>query len=204
MRAAVPELRDAVESRDYMVSAKSMVALAQIGDRDSVPRVESILERSPNPRITIYAVKALEIFGSLDSLPLIFRRIERRAEIFVRDELILSSAALIGLYEFFYPLYLEFLDDAAEGIRSIRDLAGQSGATEDARAAVDALADDPRSFTRCAVAHFERAPFRVGETDVAPWFIDALRNRNVGQLERFRFFVAAVMVAPIRYTFSRR
>lgn len=57
MRAAVPELRDAVESRDYMVSAKSMVALAQIGDRDSVPRVESILERSPNPRITIYAVQ---------------------------------------------------------------------------------------------------------------------------------------------------
>jgi HEAT repeat protein len=195
-RAAIPELRDAIESHDYMVSAKSMVALAQIGDTESIGRIEAILERSPNPRITIYAVKALETFGSIESLPLIFRRIERRAEVFVRDELILSCAALLGLYEFFYPLYLEFLDERAEGIRSIRDLAAHRPAGAAARSAIAALGDDPKGFRRLAVEHFATAPMIVAGRDVAAWFIDALQNRNVGELERFRFFVAAVMVAP--------
>lgn len=197
---AVPELRDAVESHDYMVSAKAMVALAQIGDRDSIGRIESILERSPNPRITIYAVKALEILDSIGSLPLVFRRIERRAETFVRDELILSSAALLGVYEFFYPLYLEFLDERAEGIRTLHDLAEQPSVSPAARTAVAALGDDPRRFTRSAVEHFSTDACPVKGHNAGPWFVDALGNRNVGQLERFRFFVAAVMVAPMVYT----
>ncbi|MFW5689630.1 MAG: HEAT repeat domain-containing protein, partial [Spirochaetota bacterium] len=208
IRRAVPALRDAVESHDYMVSAKSMVALAQIGDRDSIGRIEAILERSPNPRVTIYAVKALEIFASIDSLPLIFRRVERRAEVFVRDELILSSAALLGIYEFFYPLYLEFLEDQPEGLRTLGDHAGggdrAGGGGDDARAtaaaAISALQSDPRRFNRLAVEHFSLRSFVVGTVDTAPWFIDALKNRNVGQLERFRFFVASVMVSPARYT----
>ncbi|MFW6247985.1 MAG: MFS transporter [bacterium] len=208
---AIPVLRDAVESHDYMVSAKSMVALAHFGDRDSIGRIESILEHSPNPRITIFAVKALEILGSVTSLPLIFRRIERKAETFVRDELILSSAALLGIFDSFYPLYVEFLDDRQEGLRSLCDLAPRGVDV------CEALRDDPRRFTKLAIAHFTSSSYvvpavraaQVGRThpgersrardrmiDVAPWFVDALQNRNVGQLERFRFFVGAVIVAP--------
>lgn len=192
---AVPALRDAVESQDYMVSAKSMVSLAQLGDRESIGRIESILERSPNPRITIYAVKALEIFGSLRSLPLIFRRIDRKAETFVRDELILSAAGLLGIFDFFYPRYLEFLDDQAEGIRALADQPPP---------AIHALESDARSFNRLAIEFFASRRLTVGGIDVAPWFIDALRDRDVGRLVRFRFFVAAVMVAPLDYADRKR
>jgi len=196
VKRAIPELRDAVESHDYMVSAKSMVALAQIGDTDSIGRIEAILERSPNPRITIYAVKALEVFGRVASLPLIFRRIERKAETFVRDELILSSSALLGVYDFFYPLYREFLDDQREAIRSLSDLAEQPRIPVAARRAIAALAGEDEDFNRRAVEFFAAIPLRVADIDVSPFFVDAIQNRNVGRLERFRFFVASVMVAP--------
>jgi Na+/melibiose symporter-like transporter len=200
---AIPALRDAVESHDYMVSAKSMLALAKLRDRDSIGRIEAILERSPNPRITIFAAKALEAFGSLSSLPLIFRRIDRRSELFVRDELILVASSLLGTYERFYPTYIEFLSDPAEGIRTLRDLAASAPAP--VQAAVGALAADSGSaeraeFVRRAIAVFEKHAFTVSGKDVSPWFVDALRNRNVGRLDRFCVLVAAVMPAVTSYT----
>jgi hypothetical protein len=189
---AIPTLRESLASEDYMTRARAMVALAQLGDAESIPAIEQALEHSPNPRVTIYAVKALEILKSRSSLPLIFRRIERRAETFVRDELILSSASLLGIFDWFYPLYLEFLDDRDEAIRTLRDLAAASG--EAVSMAITALRDDPRHFRRTAIAHFESDRMDFDDSDLSGFIIDALRDRNVGQLERFRFLVAALMV----------
>ena len=203
VRRAIPALRDAVESHDYMVSAKSMLALAKLRDTDSIGRIEAILERSPNPRITIYAAKALEAFESLASLPLIFRRIDRRAELFVRDELILVASSLLGIYTRFYPVYIEFLTDPAEGIRTLGDLAAT--ASEPVRDAVGKLAVQPGGADRAefvgrAIAVFETHSFTVSGVDVSPWFVDALRNRSVGRLDRFCVLVAAVMPATTSYT----
>ncbi|TVQ21524.1 MAG: MFS transporter [Spirochaetaceae bacterium] len=195
---AVPALRSALDTNDYMVCARAMVALAKIGDRDSIARIESLLDRSPNPRVTIYAVKALEIFGSIDSLPLIFGRIDRRSEHFVRDELILSCSAIVGVFDDFYPLYTTFLDDRDEGYQTLTDLSHPVGGPVEVP---DGLVDahtDPRDFVRIAAGFYDRIRIHVTGIDVAPFIADAVRNRNVGRLERFRFFVAAIAILTVR------
>ena len=189
---AAPALREVLRSDDYMASAKAAVALAQIGDTESIAEIESMLDRSPNPRVTIFAVKALEIFGSVESLPRVFRSIDRKTETFVRDELILSASALLGFYDWFYTFFTEFLDDPAEGIRSLTDMAANS--PEEVRAIVELVENDPRGFARRAVSYLRTHPIRIGRTDVAPCLADALSNRQVGQLERFRFLVAATLI----------
>lgn len=198
VQAAVPALREAVESHDYMVSAKAMVALAKLEDRESIARIESILEHSPNPRITIFAAQALQQFRSLTSLPMIFRRIDRRTELFVRDELILVAASLLEVYDWFYPVYREFLADPSEAIRTIVDMS--AAAPEAVCAAVAALSGDRGAFVQGAIQHFERHPYLVRGANVSPWFVDALRNRNVGRLDRFCLLVAAVIPAASGYT----
>jgi MFS family permease len=192
VRRAVPALREALASNDYMACAKAAVALAQIGDRESIPSFEALLDHSPNPRVTVYAAKALEILGSVRSLPRIFRRIERRAETFVRDELILSSSRLLGFFDWFYPLYREFLEDAEEGMRSMTDLA--ENLPEDIRNVLVVLRADPRRFGRLAISYLRSHKLVHDSIDVGSCLIDALSNRQVGQLERFRFLVAATLV----------
>ena len=189
---AAPALREVLRSDDYMASAKAAVALAQIGDLESIPEVDAMLDHSPNPRVTIFAVKALEIFGSVESLPRIFRRIDRRAETFVRDELILSASRLLGFFDWFYTFYVEFLDDAAAGMRSLSDMAEHSA--DEIKAIVAVLESDPRGFTRKAVAYLKAHPIVVGTVDTAGCLVDALSNRQVGQLDRFRFLVAATLI----------
>ena len=196
--AAVPALREAVESHDYMVSAKSMLALARLRDEDSVGRIEAILERSSNPRVTIYAAKALEVYGSTSSLPTIFRRIDRRSEPFVRDELIVVAASLLGIYERFYPVYLEFLEDPKEAMRTLVDLVPPT--RPEIRACVDALSGDRGAFVRQAAGCLESQRVRVRNTDVSAWIVEALRNRNVGRLDRFCVLVASVMAMIPGYT----
>ena len=44
---AIPGLRDALDSTDYMVSAKTAIALAQLDDRESIRQIESLLEPKP-------------------------------------------------------------------------------------------------------------------------------------------------------------
>ncbi|MFP4377432.1 MAG: MFS transporter [Spirochaetales bacterium] len=207
VKRAIEPLREALDSTDYMTLAKAMVALARLGDTESLRRIELILDRSPNPRITIYAVKALELFGNPRSLPLIFAKLERRVETVVRDELILSAANLIGMFAFFYPLYVDFLEDPKQAYLLLHELANrrrggtakspssQSEATWSlVQSAVAVLDAQPGAFAGRAAAAFAEILYEIDGVDVAPYFVDALRSRRSGTLERFRVFAAAALI----------
>jgi hypothetical protein len=197
VRRAVPVLREAVGSEDYMVSAKAMLALAQLDDRKSIPAIEKALKSPANARVAIYAAKSLETLGSVGSIPVILDALAASREPFVRDECILSCAKLMGFFDRFYPLYMEFLDDPREGRRSLEDLAtgdarlqalvrgvlagnaGEAGATPVHEAVNDYLA-----------VH----PVRIGGTDIGATLVRALRETGISRFERFRFFLGAVLV----------
>jgi MFS family permease len=121
---AVPVLRKAMERDDYILQANAMMALARIGDTDSIPLIESILMRSSNPRVKIAAVYSLEQMQSRSSLPVLLSSLRKDdPPAFVSDEVVLAMASLMGMMREFYPLYSAFLHDGAQGIALLESTA---------------------------------------------------------------------------------
>jgi hypothetical protein len=86
--------------------------LAKLGDHDFRPRIENIILFSENPRLKIMGVEALGIYGSRNSLSVlldIFRR--SNPPPYLRDEIVLAMAAILGTKKEFYTLLVGFLKD---------------------------------------------------------------------------------------------
>lgn len=121
---AIPTLRKATEAEDYMLQGTAMIALAKIGDVDSIPLIESILTRTRNPRVKISAVVALELMQSRASLPVLVSSLRRDdPPAFVSDEIILAMASIMGIMKEFYPLYSMFTVDQAQGLALLESTA---------------------------------------------------------------------------------
>ena len=200
VKRAVPALRSAVHEPDYMVSAKAMLALGQLGDERSIPDIEAQLRNAPNARIAIYAVKALETLGSVRSLPVILHGLAGSAQLFVRDEFILSCARLLGIFDWFYPLYLEFLDEPEEGRRSLEDAAAAIPAERRALVLAVLAAREPdlsesRGTLDALVSYLRTGVMHARGVHVAPLLAEAISTTNLVAFERFRYLVAAVLIA---------
>ncbi|HWR12774.1 MAG TPA: MFS transporter [Rectinemataceae bacterium] len=121
---AIPILRKATEAEDYMLQGTAMIALARIGDVDSIPLIESILTRTRNPRVKISAVFALELMQSKASLPVLVSSLRRDdPPAFVSDEIILAMASIMGIMKEFYPLYSAFIEDEEQGLALLESTA---------------------------------------------------------------------------------
>jgi hypothetical protein len=115
LKEGVQALRQSLRSRDFFLMGKSMVSLARLNDRESIAEIERIFEKTRNPRLIIHGATALEIFKSSTSVPVLIQKLEQRMSLFVRDEIILGIAGVLGIQDFFYPLYTSFINDTAEG-----------------------------------------------------------------------------------------
>lgn len=115
-------LRSALSSKDYFLAGKGMVSLAQLGDLESLPKIEKILRRTKNPRLIIHAARAIEIFSEPEAVPLLLEKMETKTAPFLRDEIILSIAGVYGWGEQFYKIYETFLGKAGDGVASLKDI----------------------------------------------------------------------------------
>jgi MFS family permease len=123
----IPVMRKAAAAADYMLQASAMVALARLGDRESVPTIEDSIASSRVPRVRISAAYALEILGSRVSMPALLSCLRReRDPAFVSDELLLSIASIAGIMPRFYGLYQTFLEDETAAIAALGDLAADA------------------------------------------------------------------------------
>ncbi|HEY9054874.1 MAG TPA: MFS transporter [Rectinemataceae bacterium] len=141
---AIPALRKALEAEDYMLQGTAAIALAKLGDTESLPLLESILVRSPNPRVKISIAYALETLGSVSSLPTLVASLKRSdPPAFVSDEIVLAMASIMGVLKEFYPLYSAFLQDQAQGLAllsaSAQDIIADSQTFQDWKQALEAL-----------------------------------------------------------------
>ncbi|MBN2535964.1 MAG: hypothetical protein JXB88_24000 [Spirochaetales bacterium] len=123
IKKGIPVLRNALDSDDFFLCGKAMVALARLHDSASIPVIEQLLLRSENPRIIIHAVLALELFKHMPSIVIIIKKIfilsgenHGNKHSFIRDELLLSIAGIIGMDSFFYHLYQTFRKNKAKGL----------------------------------------------------------------------------------------
>ncbi len=114
-------LKQTLTSKDYFLVGKSMVALAQIGSRDTIPHIIKILSKTTNPRLIIHAAWALQIFKEKKAIPALLNKLEEKNSPFVRDEIILSISGILDFFDWFYPMYTTFLESAHEGIEVLLD-----------------------------------------------------------------------------------
>ncbi|MDR0451407.1 MAG: MFS transporter [Treponema sp.] len=110
--SAVPLLREAALSGDYMLAGEAMIALARIRDDAFRPRIEEIISSTENPRLKIMGVEALEIYKSPNSIPLlmdIFR--QKDPPPYLGDEIVLAMAGILGTGKEFYPILVRYLEN---------------------------------------------------------------------------------------------
>lgn len=191
-------LRRAAAAEDYMLQASAMIALARLGDRGSVPAIEDTLASSRIPRVRISAAYALEILGSVPSVPVLVSCLRReRDPAFVSDELLLSTAAIAGIMPRFYGLYQSFMEDEAAGLSALSDIAATAHGAEDrpARAAFEGalarLLAEPCDGAPMGRIILARGPGAAGEawtTDIV--LSEAALDPGPGY-RGFRFFIAA-------------
>ena len=115
-KKSVPLLRSAVSSGDYMLAGESMLALARQRDKKSLPLIEERVRTSRNPRLLIMGVSALELFADPGSLACLLDVLRQESPPpYLRDEVVLSMAGILGVLDEFYPAYIRFLEDQSLG-----------------------------------------------------------------------------------------
>jgi hypothetical protein len=110
--SAIPLLRETTFSGDYMLAGEAMIALARIGDDAFRPQIEEIISNTQNPRLKIMGVEALEISHSPNSVPVLMDILRQKdPPPYLRDEVILAMAGILGTGKEFYPLMVRYREN---------------------------------------------------------------------------------------------
>jgi len=118
---AIEALGQALNEPDYMLQSTAMVALARLRAQQFISQIEEMVRSTENPRVRISGAYALELFGSIDSIPTLISCLkaeDRPAS--VSDELVLTISGILGIDKEFYLLYSEFIDDSHSGIEQLK------------------------------------------------------------------------------------
>ncbi|MGO8694691.1 MAG: HEAT repeat domain-containing protein [Rectinemataceae bacterium] len=200
----LPCLRKAAEAEDYMLQSSAITALARLDDRESLSLIERVLARTDNARVRIAAAYALELLRSQGSVPILVSCLRREGrQAFVSDELLLSTASVLGLMPRFYALYTAFIEDEETGIALLTDAAVErfgNAETEKAknfaekfRSALDSiLAEPPDGRAMNALILGDREGSSAADLVLAEAALEPeLAYRG------FRFFIAAYAVLRV-------
>ncbi len=192
IREAAPALRAALGSDDFMLCGKAMVALSELDDRSSMPMIRELFVSSLNPRVIIHGARAFAVFKDPETVELLINKLEPRIAPFIRDEIILATAEVVGIAPDFYPVYVQFVDRHLAGTAELLDFTTASH--PDLRALVLETTGDPSVFTATARRVYGGCPARLSGIDLSAIVLSALENDTILGLVRFRFLVAAIAV----------
>ncbi len=200
VREGVEALRSGLQSQDTLLAGECMVALAKLGDIESISAVEGLFNRTHNPRLTIFGAKALELFQRPSSVRTLLGKLESRHAPYIRDEIILSLSGCFGYSDWFYPRYVDFLEKAGMGVALLLDDI-EAGAKAGKHLSVEPLGKLARSITAGGNEYSGHVGFLLQRTElllhgenVTPIVGAASRNKRLLQLPRFRFFLAATVI----------
>jgi uncharacterized membrane protein YeaQ/YmgE (transglycosylase-associated protein family) len=199
IREGIPALRNSLDTQDFFLQGKAMVALARLEDRDSLGKIREKLRETTNPRVIIHAATALEIFRDVEAIPLLLEKIALKMQPYVRDELILSLAGILGFGEWFYPPYVSFLESAATGIALLADFMEEAQSPRVPKELLkELLARLPQRnrslYSAMAVELLQTAEITVAQASVSSVLSEAVLNPQLIKLERFLFLVTAAII----------
>lgn len=113
-RAAIPDLVEAVRSKDTGVIYESLVALQKIRDESAAPRVAFLL-RDLDSKVQVAAIETMGLLQNKDSVPSLTDVLSRARENKVRRAALTAIAMLPA--ESSRPLYQQYLRDKDEKLR---------------------------------------------------------------------------------------
>ncbi len=195
----VPALRRALQSRDYILASAAITALARLDDRESLPAIREALRQSANPHLSIHAASALEVLRDPGSVPVLLERLRRKNPPFLRDELLLALAGVLGMGDWFYSTYSEFLEKGSIGLSLLRERAEEPESSRIPRSLLEELLgrfplSDKAYFASLAAELLTHLPVVVSGVDLAATLAEAIADPRLARLERFCFLIAAAVV----------
>jgi HEAT repeat protein len=111
--AAVPLLRALTLSTDSMLAGEALLALARLGDQIYRPAAERLVTDTDNPRLKLMGATALGIFGSPNSVSTLLGLLEDKdPPPYLREEITLAMAQILGMEDDFYPLLTRLRQDS--------------------------------------------------------------------------------------------
>ena len=199
VKEGVPVLRNSLDTQDFFLQGKAMVALAKLADQESLGTIRGRLRETTNPRVIIHGATALELFRDVEAIPLLLEKIGMKMQPYVRDELILSLAGILGFGEWFYPLYVGFLESAGTGIALLGDFVAGAQVTRVPKELLEELlARLPQRnrslYSAMAAELLHSAEIVVADKSVSGMLSDAILDPKLVKLERFLFLVTAAII----------
>ena len=192
IKSGVDILRKQLSSQDFFLSGKCMVALARLGDIDSIPVIESIVKKTSNARLIIHGASALEIFHNISSIPVLLEKLEKKTAPFLRDEIILSIAGILDIGNWFYPIYRIFLEQSSDGIAMLKDYINQSSIAEPILTkmiiVIEGILVKPRTEFKKTI---EILLNLIPDKKISQILFDAVNNSQLESLDRLYFLITA-------------
>ncbi len=110
---AVPFLREALMSADYLLAGEAMLALAELNDTASQFKIAQLISNTVNPKLLLSGIDAMGIYGSATSIPLLLDILRREAlPAHIEDEAYLVLASIMKIEEGFYYVYNRFKNES--------------------------------------------------------------------------------------------
>jgi hypothetical protein len=137
----------------------------------------------------------LELFRDVESIPALLSKLGSKMQPYVRDEIILSLAGILGFGEWFYPVYVGFLESAGTGIAMLGDTVAKAEIHRIPRNLLQELLSrlpqrNKSLFSALAVELLET----IDDRSVSGSLSNAVLDPKLIQLERFLFLVSATIV----------
>jgi HEAT repeat protein len=114
-RAAVPDLVDAVHSKDSQLIYESLIALEKIRDESAGPRLVFLL-RDLDPKVQTTAMEAVGLLQAKEALPALTDVLNRSRDAKVKRAALEAIAMLPA--ETNRPIYVQYLNDKDEKMRA--------------------------------------------------------------------------------------
>jgi hypothetical protein len=164
-----------------------------------VPAILRLIAETSNPRLVIHGAAALEILRDTRGIEPLLAQLSRKSQPFLRDEILLSLAGILGMGDWFYPKYVAFLERAGTGLSLLKDDIAQAASS---RIPKDLLAEvltrlpqrNRRSFATMAAELLEAVPIEVSGRDMSEDLSRAVLDPRLSRLERLLFLVTAAIV----------
>jgi MFS family permease len=99
---AAPLLCKAIDSQDFLLSGAAIHALVRLDERSTLPLIEKKFMESENPYVLIEGARAISLWGDPIHYSLLLQKYLLDIPPQAKDELSLSVARLLGLYDAFY------------------------------------------------------------------------------------------------------
>ena len=99
---AAPLLCKAIDSQDFLLSGAAIHALVRLDERSTLPLIEKKFMESENPYVLIEGARAISLWGDPIHYSMLLQKYLLDIPPQAKDELSLSVARLLGLYDTFY------------------------------------------------------------------------------------------------------